>query len=107
MAGRWPRWLGQAKQKSPHSQYYWQLGNKNGQWVMRKDEWKLYARAREIVRPQGIREMTAEDRKLFLVNLKEDPGETKNWAKDHPNQVEELLGLAKDYQDDLESSKKL
>ena len=93
--------------KSPHSQYYWQLGNKNGQWVMRKDKWKLYARAREIVRPQGIREMTAEDRKLFLVNLKEDPGETKNWAKDHPNQVEELLGLAKDYQDDLESSKKL
>ena len=51
--------------------------------------------------------MTAEDRKLFLVNLKEDPGETKNWAKDYPNQVEELLGLAKDYQDDLESSKKL
>ena len=74
---------------------------------MRKDEWKLYARARENVRPQGIKEMSAEDRKLFLVNIKEDPGETKNWAKDHPDQVKVLLELAKDYQDDLESSKKL
>ena len=74
---------------------------------MRKDKWKLYARARENVRPQGIKEMSAEDRKLFLANIKEDPGETKNWAKDYPDEVKVLLELAKDYQDDLESSKKL
>ena len=90
--------------KSPHDHYYWQLGNKNGQWVVRESDWKLYSRAHENIRPSGIKEMSKEDKKFFLVNLIKDPGERKNWAKDNPNKVEALALLAKKYQSDLENS---
>ncbi len=86
------------KLKSPHQSYYWQLGNKNGQWVMRKGEWKLYAKARENVRPKGIAEMTKEDKKFFLVNLKEDPGEKQNRAKEFPGLIESLVQMAREKQ---------
>ena len=86
------------KLKSPHESYYWQLGNKHGQWVMRKGEWKLYAKARENVRPKGITEMTQEDKKFFLVNLKEDPGEKQNRAKEFPGLIESLVQMAREKQ---------
>ena len=92
--------------QSPHERYYWQLGNKNGQWVMREGDWKLYAKARENIRPHGVEEMTKEDKKLFLVNLREDPGEKKNWAADYPIKVEKLSKLAAAYQADLYMTKK-
>ena len=94
------------KASTPHQKYYWQLGNRNNQWVVREGEWKLYAKARENVRPKGIPEMTKEDKKHFLVNLSKDPGEKRNWAKDHPAELKRLQELAKKYQDDLASSAK-
>jgi arylsulfatase A-like enzyme len=88
--------------KSPHQQYYWQLGNKLGQWVMREGDWKLYAKARENIRPRGVPEMTKEDKKLFLVNLRDDPGEKRNWAGDFADKVKRLSEFARSYQADLE-----
>ena len=73
---------------------------------LREGDWKLYAKARENVRPKGIPEMTKEDKKQFLVNLSKDPGEKRNWAKDHPAELKRLQELAKKYQDDLASSAK-
>ena len=72
------------KAPTPHESYYWQLGNRNSQWVMREGDWKLYAKARENVRPAGIPEMNNADKKHFLVHLAKDPGEERNWAEDHP-----------------------
>ena len=42
---------------------------------MREGDWKLYAKARENVRPAGIPEMNNADKKHFLVHLAKDPGE--------------------------------
>ncbi|MBT3665864.1 MAG: sulfatase-like hydrolase/transferase [Opitutae bacterium] len=97
--------IGDLKLKSPHESYYWQLGNKNSQWVMREDDWKLYAKAKENVRPQGVEELSKDDKKFFLVNLKEDPGEKRNWAGEFPDRVKVLINLAKQNQADLENSK--
>ena len=88
--------------QSPHERYYWQLGNKLGQWVMREGDWKLYAKARENIRPRGVPEMTKEDKKLFLVNLRDDPGEKRNWAGDFADKVKRLSEFARSYQADLE-----
>lgn len=92
--------------KSPHQQYYWQLGNKLGQWVMREGDWKLYAKARENIRPRGVPEMTKEDKELFLVNLRDDPGEKRNWAGDFADKVKRLSEFARSYQADLEKTKR-
>ena len=64
------------------------------------------ARVRGNVRPEGVKEMTVEDKKFFLVNLSEDPGESKNWATEHPHKVSTFSGLAKEFQDNLGSSRK-
>jgi len=95
-----------SKSESPHKRYYWQLGNQNGQWVMREGDWKLYANARENIRPDDIPEMNRQDKKLFLVNLKEDSGEKRNWAAEYPDRVQTLIKLAKANQDELVNFKK-
>ena len=94
------------KAPTPHESYYWQLGNRNSQWVMREGDWKLYAKARENVRPAGIPEMNNADKKHFLVHLAKDPGEERNWAEDHPAELKRLQELAKQYQADLEKKSK-
>ena len=73
---------------------------------MRDGDWKLYAKAKENLRPNGIQELTKEDKRFFLVNLKEDPGEKRNWAVDYPERVRTLTDLAMKNQADLEESQK-
>ena len=92
-----------AAAKSPHERVYWQLGRGNGaQWVVRDGSWKLYANARENVRPQGATELSAQDKKLFLANLQQDVGEARNVAGEHPDVVQRLEAVAKRYQLELE-----
>ena len=93
-----------AKVPSPHKNYYWQLGKQNGQWVMREGDWELYANARESVRPDGISKLNKGDQKQFLVNLSKDPGEKRNWATSHPDELKHLNELAKKYQANLVGS---
>ena len=50
--------------------------------------------------------MDKEDKKQFLVNLSKDPGEKRNWAKDHPTELKRLQELAKEYQAGLEKKSK-
>ncbi|MEC8790773.1 MAG: sulfatase-like hydrolase/transferase [Verrucomicrobiota bacterium] len=95
-----------SRTRSPHENYYWELGRKNPQWAVRQANWKLYARAKESVRPNGVTELSDADRKRFLVNLAEDPGETRNWAKEHPKELERLEKLAVEYQNGLARSLK-
>ncbi|MCB1063399.1 MAG: sulfatase-like hydrolase/transferase [Verrucomicrobiae bacterium] len=90
--------------KSPHPQFYWQLGAdaKKAKWVVRDGDWKLLGNTSENVRPEGTPELTAEDKKLFLVNLAEDIGETKNVAKDNPELVKRLMSLKEEYAKSIE-----
>ena len=88
---------------SPHKRFYWQLGAnpKNAQWVVREGDWKLYANVRENVRPEGTPELTAEDNKLFLSNLKDDIGETTNLTGKHADVVKRLKKYASEYQNSI------
>jgi arylsulfatase A-like enzyme len=88
---------------SPHGKFYWRLGGNpaNAKWVVRDGEWKLLGNVAENVRPEGVEELSKEDKKLFLVNLKEDIGETQNVASEHPDRVQEMLEFRKQVEADL------
>ena len=75
---------------SPHKSFYWQLGNQS---VVREGHWKLLLNPRDHNRPEG-REPSG---KVFLANLGEDPGESKNLAKKHPDVVDRLSELRQSY----------
>ncbi|MEM7696812.1 MAG: sulfatase-like hydrolase/transferase [Verrucomicrobiota bacterium] len=79
----------------PERDRYWRLGGlgKNAHFVVRSGKWKLISGARENVRPDGLVELSAADKKHFLVDLDEDPGETTNLATEHPEVVAKLLAI--------------
>ena len=77
-------------QSTPHSTLHWQVGTgPNKQWAVRQGRWKLIGNVRDSSNPAKIG--FDKPSKLFLSNLVEDPEEKTNWAKKHPNIVEELL----------------
>ncbi|MDF1849802.1 MAG: sulfatase-like hydrolase/transferase [Verrucomicrobiales bacterium] len=92
---------------SPHEKFYWRLGGNpaNAKWVVRDGDWKLLGNVAENVRPEGVKELSKEDRKLFLVNLKDDVGETTNVASEHPDQVKAMLEFRKKMEADMEGDK--
>ena len=71
---------------SPHAVVHWYVGENNGQWAVRDGDWKLIGK----VLDSSGGELTAEDKKLFLSNLQEDPSERKNLAEQHPEIVAKL-----------------
>ena len=75
---------------SPHKSFYWQLGKQS---VVREGNWKLLHSPNDNNRPEG-REPSG---KVFLANLTEDPGESKNLAKKHPDVVNRLTELKQSY----------
>ncbi len=73
---------------SPHDEFFWQMGNgKNAQWAVRQGDWKLLGNCRDTSQRGSL---SPSDKELFLVNLKSDPGEMTNVAKEHPELVETL-----------------
>ncbi len=69
---------------SPHSVLRWKLG---GQWAIRKGKWKLIHNAR----PTGDGpQLSKAGREWFLANLKENVGETKNYADKRPDVLSRL-----------------
>jgi len=73
--------------KSPHEVLHWRLRE---QWAVRRGPWKLIHRPA----PTGDGPPLSEaDKQWFLANLDEDPGETKNYAPQQPQLVEELQSL--------------
>jgi arylsulfatase A-like enzyme len=76
-----------ADAESPHEVLHFRLG---GQWAVRRGPWKLMhqPRANADGPPLG-----KDDKKWFLANLAENPGETKNYAEAHPDIVKHLQGL--------------
>lgn len=92
--------------ESPHENFYWQMGKNadKAKWAIREGDWKLIGNANETVTPEGLPELSVEDKNRFLINLSNDPGETTNLAADHPEIVERLLFLKKNHAADIASS---
>lgn len=67
--------------KSNHEKFCWQKGKS---WAARNGEWKLLSNP--VIH---LKEFELKD-SLFLVNLKEDPGEMTNLATKFPKKVKEL-----------------
>ena len=86
--------IGNEKAISPHKTFYWQLGP---QTVVREGDWKLLISPRDHNRPED-REPAG---KVFLANLAQDPGESKNLAKGHPEIITRLMRLRKTFAEDL------
>ena len=79
---------------SPHREFHWQMGN---QWAVREGDWKLIGNPRDT---SNLAPLTKDDR-LFLANLKEDVGERKNLAKEHPEIVSKLQSAHDSWQKEL------
>jgi arylsulfatase A len=84
-----------AKTESPHKVFHWQTGKDS--WAVREGDWKLLGNPNDTSN-KGI--LTEED-KLFLVNLSQDIGETKNIARDHPGIVDRLKKLHQEWLQDV------
>ncbi len=71
--------LKSADAASPHEVLHWTHGRS---WAVRQGDWKLIAQAND---PSQRTPLTSGDRRRFLVNLAEDPGELHNVASQHPS----------------------
>ena len=85
--------LADKAEQSPHVNLYWQFGDdpESAPWALRSGDWKLLGNVYETKRPPGVSVLSDSDQKLFLVNLREDPGERINIAASRPEKLEELL----------------
>jgi arylsulfatase A-like enzyme len=91
-----------AKAKSPHEAIFWASSN---QLAVRKGDWKLVKDG--IVfdgTPQGQKPLTADDA-LFLSNLRDDPGESRNLRHEHPELVDELETQANKWLEDVSKNR--
>ena len=85
--------------KSPHDELFWLLGgNKNPQIALRQGDWKLLLNAQDRS-SQG--ELTQADRVSFLVNLKNDPSETKNVAAESPTVLKKMKARVEEIREGL------
>ena len=82
--------IASADAASPHDVLHWQHGD---QWAVREGDWKLVFNG-PASEHKG-RQIPAE--KVFLGNLSEDLGETKNLANAHPDIVERLTRLHEEW----------
>ena len=73
---------------SPHKSLYWSQG---GQLATRRGPWKLVVNGRLYDRrADGNKPLAGEDA-VWLSNLDDDPGETRNLRRSHATLVDELL----------------
>ena len=98
--------LADPNEASPHDSLYWQLGNdvSSAPWAVRAGDWKLLGNVRETKPPPGAPVLNNADRKLFLANLRSDPGERQNLIASQSRKVTELLGVRERFLRSLQSS---
>ena len=73
---------------SPHQFLQWRLQE---QWAVTKGPWKLIHRPNDVAKDGPPLDEAAKQ--WFLVNLDNDPAETRSVAAEHPAIVEELKAL--------------
>jgi arylsulfatase A-like enzyme len=80
--------------KSRHDAIYWSSG---GQLAVRRGNWKLVKNGKTFDgTPQGSQALTGDDA-LFLSNLEEDAGESRNLRHQYPNITDELETAAEQW----------
>jgi arylsulfatase A-like enzyme len=76
--------------RSAHGEVFWANGK---QLAVRRGYWKLVINGMTYDRTEeGKKPLTGDDA-MFLANLKDDPGETKNLRHLHPELVDDLASL--------------
>jgi arylsulfatase A-like enzyme len=77
-------------ERSRHDGIYWSQG---GQLGVRRGQWKLVQKGKTYDgTPQGNQPLSGEDA-VFLSNLPDDPGESVNLRRKHPQVVDELMTM--------------
>ena len=85
-----------AEASTPHPVLYWYMGpEKEPQWAVREGDWKLIGNPRDTTRGEekAKSDLPDDDKKFFLANLKDDPSERHNFAKEQPTILARLQGL--------------
>ena len=84
--------------RSAHDAIFW---SSDGQLAVRRGSWKLVKGGRTYdATPQGAKPLEGDDA-LFLSNVDQDPGESKNLRHQNPAMVDELLTLAEKWLEDV------
>lgn len=82
--------IASAAARSPHNAIFWESSN---QMAVRRGKWKLVLNGRTYEgSPDGNKPLGGDDAQ-FLSDLENDPGETKNLRKLHPDVADELSTL--------------
>jgi arylsulfatase A-like enzyme len=80
--------------KSQHDAIYWSSG---GQLAVRRGPWKLVRGGKTFDgTPEGNKPLTGDDA-LFLSNVEQDPGESRNLRHEQATVADELLTLAEQW----------
>jgi arylsulfatase A-like enzyme len=83
--------LQSADAPTAHKVLHWMLGRGlKAQWAVREGDWKLIGHVQDHVTGDKL---TEADKKLFLVNIKDNPSETATVAQEYPEKVQSLLKL--------------
>ncbi|MGC8794884.1 MAG: sulfatase-like hydrolase/transferase, partial [Bryobacteraceae bacterium] len=86
-------------ERSPHPALFWSSG---GQLAVRRGRWKLVKDGFVADgTPEGRKPLEGEDA-IFLSDLEDDPGETRNLRRKHPELVDELLTLAQKWLEEVQ-----
>ena len=86
--------IASADAPTPHEAVHWQVGKDAGaQWAARDGAWKLIGNVRDTSDKNRGLPLSEADKELFLSDLADDPGETRNHAADHPDVVDRLRAL--------------
>ena len=92
--------LAVSEARSSHDAIFWsssgQLAVRRGSWKLVKDS-KVFDGTRE-----GAKPLEGDDA-LFLSNVDDDPGESKNLRHEHPAMADELLTMAEKWLADVTS----
>jgi arylsulfatase A-like enzyme len=85
---------------STHDAIYWSSG---GQLAVRRDDWKLVKNGKVFDgTPEGNQALAGDDA-LFLSNVADDPGESKNLRHQFPKVLDELDTLAEKWLRDVKT----
>ncbi len=86
--------------RSTHDAIFWSSG---GQLAVRRGSWKLVKDGKVFDgTPEGAKPLQGDDA-LFLSNVDDDPGESKNLRHQNPAMADELLTMAEKWQEDVKS----
>lgn len=87
---------------SPHDHFFWLLGSgKNAQWAVHRGPWKLLGNARDTTDRRAVGKIDP----VYLVNLADDIGETKNVADQNPEIVKTLTEIADQHVDSIRAER--